>query len=138
MQMMMRNGVAFFDWLMNSPPNTYQSILSCRDEAGTYGSSLLSHWQDAMRAYAEADHSTPLDADALERWGTAAQCAGVGVGLYESFDEVKQLFRVEEEYLPDPAVAEFYTKKYSAFLEAYQGMLNTYDMIAELEQLGAE
>jgi xylulokinase len=66
----------------------------------------------------------------------AAQCAGVGVGLYESFDEVKQLFSVEEEYLPDPAVADFYASKYAAFLEAYQGMLSTYDMVAELEQFG--
>jgi xylulokinase len=67
----------------------------------------------------------------------AAQCAGVGVGLYGGFDEVKQLFRVAEEYLPDPAVKEFYARKYAAFLEAYQGMLKTYDMIAELEQFGA-
>ena len=34
------------------------------------------HWQEAMRAFAEADRTTPLDADALERWGIAAQCAG--------------------------------------------------------------
>ena len=67
----------------------------------------------------------------------AAQCAGVGVGLYGGFDEVKQLFGVEKEYLPDPAVAKFYTKKYAAFLEAYQGMLKTYDLIAELEQFEA-
>jgi len=33
-------------------------------------------WQQAMNAFAEADTSSPLDADALERWGTAAQCAG--------------------------------------------------------------
>jgi len=33
-------------------------------------------WQPAMLAFAEADHARPLDADALERWGIAAQCAG--------------------------------------------------------------
>jgi DNA-binding winged helix-turn-helix (wHTH) protein len=33
-------------------------------------------WQPAMRAFAEADDAGPLDADALERWGIAAQCAG--------------------------------------------------------------
>jgi DNA-binding winged helix-turn-helix (wHTH) protein len=33
-------------------------------------------WQSALRAYAEADGEQPLDADALERWGIAAQCAG--------------------------------------------------------------
>jgi len=33
-------------------------------------------WQLAMQAFAEADRADPLDAGALERWGTAAQCAG--------------------------------------------------------------
>jgi DNA-binding winged helix-turn-helix (wHTH) protein len=34
------------------------------------------HWQEAMRVFAAADRFHPLDADALERWGIAAQCAG--------------------------------------------------------------
>jgi xylulokinase len=63
----------------------------------------------------------------------AAQCAGVGVGLYENFAEVKKLIRVEEEYTPNPDVADFYAKKYAIFLKAYQNMLETYDLIAELE-----
>lgn len=66
----------------------------------------------------------------------AAQCAGVGVGLYSGFDEVKNLFKVEEEYLPNTAVSDFYAQKYAIFLEAYQGMLKSYDMLAELEQYG--
>lgn len=33
-------------------------------------------WQPAMQAFAEADRAGALDADALERWGIAAQCAG--------------------------------------------------------------
>ena len=33
-------------------------------------------WREAMRAFAAADLSHPLGADALERWGIAAQCAG--------------------------------------------------------------
>jgi xylulokinase len=68
----------------------------------------------------------------------AAQCAGVGVGVYEDFNEVKKLFRVEEEYLQNKELQAFYEKKYAIFLEAYQGMLKTYDMIAELEQFAAE
>jgi xylulokinase len=68
----------------------------------------------------------------------AAQCAGVGVGLYEDFNEVKQLFHVEEEYSAESGVAEFYAKKYAVFLEAYQGMLKAYDMLAELEQWSAQ
>ena len=67
----------------------------------------------------------------------AAQCAGVGVGLYSGFDEVKDLFKVQEEYLPNSDVEAFYAKKYAIFLEAYQGMLKSYDLIAELEQFAA-
>ena len=33
-------------------------------------------WHDAMNAFARADGLRPLDADALERWSIAAQCAG--------------------------------------------------------------
>lgn len=33
-------------------------------------------WREAMRAFVAADLSHPLDADTLERWGIAAQCAG--------------------------------------------------------------
>jgi len=33
-------------------------------------------WQTAMAAFDEADQAHPLDADALERWGIASQCAG--------------------------------------------------------------
>jgi DNA-binding winged helix-turn-helix (wHTH) protein len=33
-------------------------------------------WQEAMQRYADADRSTPLDAETLERWAAAAQCAG--------------------------------------------------------------
>lgn len=33
-------------------------------------------WQDAMRAFKEADQIQALDAASLERWGIAAQCAG--------------------------------------------------------------
>lgn len=66
----------------------------------------------------------------------AAQCAGVGVGLYSGFNEVKQLFHVEEAHVPDSKVLDFYKTKYAAFLEAYQGMLKTYDLIADLEQIG--
>jgi DNA-binding winged helix-turn-helix (wHTH) protein len=33
-------------------------------------------WRDAMQRYAEADRVAALDAESLERWATAAQCAG--------------------------------------------------------------
>ncbi|MGD8807134.1 MAG: FGGY family carbohydrate kinase [Chloroflexota bacterium] len=64
----------------------------------------------------------------------AAQCAGVGVGVYSGFEEIRSLFKAEDEFLADPAVRDFYQRKYDIFLEAYQGMLKTYDKIANLEQ----
>jgi xylulokinase len=64
----------------------------------------------------------------------AAQCAGVGVGVYKDFQEVKKLFKVEQAYLPDKKVASFYGKKYEAFQNAYQGMVKTYDVLADLEK----
>jgi len=67
----------------------------------------------------------------------AAQCAGVGVGLYKDFVEVRRLFKVVDQYSPDQKMAEFYERKYAAFLEAYQGMLKTYDMLADLEKWSA-
>jgi xylulokinase len=63
----------------------------------------------------------------------AAQCAGVGVGLYKGFDEVKSLFKQEQQFLPEKNTELFYNKKYQAFLEAYKGALPAYDLLAELE-----
>lgn len=47
---------------------------SARDEAER--SYADARWHDAMNAFARADGLRPLDADALERWSIAAQCAG--------------------------------------------------------------
>jgi len=44
--------------------------------ASAEGAYAGAQWQSAMQAYAEADRASPLGADALERWGIAAQCAG--------------------------------------------------------------
>jgi xylulokinase len=68
----------------------------------------------------------------------AAQCAGMGVGVYKDFNEIKALFTIEEEYLPDAGTAEFYDKKFEIFLKAYQGMLESYDLISDLEIFSAE
>jgi xylulokinase len=64
----------------------------------------------------------------------AAQCVGVGVGVYKNFKEVKSLFKVVEEFKPDGTANLFYDKKFQIFLKAYQDMLSTYDMIAKLER----
>ncbi|MCD6731986.1 MAG: winged helix-turn-helix domain-containing protein [Burkholderiaceae bacterium] len=47
---------------------------SARDEAERAYADA--RWHDAMNAFARADALRPLDADALERWSIAAQCAG--------------------------------------------------------------
>ena len=63
----------------------------------------------------------------------AAQCAGVGVGIYRDFAEVKKLIRIEQAHEPDRRVEDFYQEKYEVFLKAYQGMCESYDLIAALE-----
>ena len=68
----------------------------------------------------------------------AAQCAGVGVGVYKDFKEIKELFMVEEEYIPDPLKSEFFDRKFEIFLKAYKGMLETYDLLADLEVFSSE
>jgi xylulokinase len=68
----------------------------------------------------------------------AAQCAGVGVGVYKDFKEIKGLFNIEEEYLPDEAKAQFFDKKFEIFLKSYQGLLESYDLIADLENFSSE
>jgi xylulokinase len=68
----------------------------------------------------------------------AAQCAGVGVGLYKDFNEVKALFKQEQQFVPDKGVEGFYAMKYKAFLEAYKGALPAYNLLAELENLIAK
>jgi len=68
----------------------------------------------------------------------AAQCAGMGVGVYKNFGEIKELFSIEEEYLPDLTMSEFYDRKFEIFLKAYKGMLETYDLIAELEEFASD
>jgi DNA-binding winged helix-turn-helix (wHTH) protein len=53
------------------PESPENALLSEAD--GLFG---LARWQAAMDAYAAADRMSPLAAETLERWATAAQCAG--------------------------------------------------------------
>jgi len=58
--------------------------------------------------------------------------------VYKDFKEIKELFKIEEEYLPDKAKAQFYDKKFEIFLKSYQGLLESYDLIADLENFSSE
>lgn len=56
----------------------------------------------------------------------AALLAGVGVGLYNSFDEaVSEAVRVTRRHDPDPAVKEAYDKNYGIYLELYEKLKDT-------------
>ena len=51
----------------------------------------------------------------------AAILAGVGVGLYRSFEEaVERTVSVKREYLPNPELAPVYQKNYEIYLELYR------------------
>lgn len=60
--------------------------------------------------------------DTATTWG-AAMLAGVGVGLFPSFEEaVSRSVHVRREYLPDPAMREAYQKSYQIYRALYPAL----------------
>jgi xylulokinase len=57
----------------------------------------------------------------------AAVVAGVGVGLFDSFDVASTLSRVEEIFEPDPERSERYAVRYEQFLDAYRQLEPVFD-----------
>ena len=54
-------------------------------------------WQDAMSAFARANQFHPLDADALERWGIAAQCVGDLISAVAPLERAAVVYSSREE-----------------------------------------
>lgn len=52
----------------------------------------------------------------------AAVCAGVGIGMFDDFSEIKRVTKVENKYEPDGSIIDFYGAKYEIFLEAARGI----------------
>jgi xylulokinase len=62
----------------------------------------------------------------------AALAGGVGVGLYSSFDLIKQMNPVAEVIDPQPQQVAAYARMFPVFEAAYQALLPVYDQLAEL------
>ena len=62
----------------------------------------------------------------------AAVIAGVGVGVFDSFDEVKRFLEFKEEVRPVPSHQDEYERLKPIFDEAYQCMLPLYEKISKL------
>lgn len=61
----------------------------------------------------------------------AAVCGGVGIGAYKDFSVMDHFNCSERKITPNPMNAGVYQKMYRAFNAAYDGMLRTYDILAE-------
>jgi DNA-binding winged helix-turn-helix (wHTH) protein len=73
-----RHGYRFLDTAgQTDSPEAYTDTMSgAQAQAEAERCYASSRWKAAMEAYAAADRLSPLGAESLERWGTAAQCAG--------------------------------------------------------------
>ena len=62
----------------------------------------------------------------------AAVIAGVGVGVFESFDEIHRFMKFEKQVEPDKENQEVYEKLKPVFDEAYACLLPLYEKMSKL------
>lgn len=78
--------------------------------------------------------NTPVKVPALLNEATsmgAAVTAGVGVGLYDSFDAIHRFLTVAATRYPEPSAASFYETGKRRFEEAYQALTGLFHSLAE-------
>ena len=87
----------------------------------TGGSANSALWTQ-MKADILEKEVTVCNSDTTTVLGTAI-LAGVGAGLYTSYDQAcEQLIHVEKRYTPNPAVRETYREGYEIYLELYKSL----------------
>ena len=59
----------------------------------------------------------------------AAICGGVGIGAFPNFSVIKQFNSINKTIVPNLKNGELYNKLYKAFNVAYNGLLDTYNML---------
>lgn len=59
----------------------------------------------------------------------AAICGGVGIGAFSNFSVIKQFNSINKTIVPNLKNGELYNKLYKAFNVAYNGLLDTYNML---------
>ena len=62
----------------------------------------------------------------------AAVIAGVGVGVFEDFDEIRRFLKFEKEVEPNPDTQEVYDRLKPVFDEAYECLVPLYEKLAKL------
>lgn len=79
---------------------------------------------------------TVTNTDEAAAWG-AALCAGAAVGAFSSFEaDPRDLDAISTTYVPDPARADHYSKRFKAFTEIANDMAGNWDRLNALESLG--
>jgi xylulokinase len=56
----------------------------------------------------------------------AASCAFVGSGHYDSFQQIREIIKVERSFQPDPSLNELYTKLFHSYQDIYRGLKKAY------------
>jgi DNA-binding winged helix-turn-helix (wHTH) protein len=73
---------------VDAPSQTPQAALATPDLAAAQEALALLDWPTACAAFAAAEAHTPLPADAVEQWGRAAICAGLGPSVVPALERV--------------------------------------------------
>jgi xylulokinase len=64
----------------------------------------------------------------------AATLAGIGTGLLESFQSLDRKQFYDEKFSPDGTQSDFYEHKYEAFLRAYEGSIEVFEILTSLKE----
>ena len=64
----------------------------------------------------------------------AAICGGVGIGLYDSFQDCANFNKIKEEISPNPENGYLYNQLYPIFQQAYEGLIPAYEHLAQYNQ----
>lgn len=65
----------------------------------------------------------------------AAVCAGVGIGIFKDFSEVKRFNNVQEKVLPNKNNKDIYEQLYKIFNLTYERMAEVYDALASIKMV---
>lgn len=84
---------------------------------------LADIWQKPLLITEYIDEATSMG---------AAVCGGIGIGAFSDFKVVNQFNPVVKTVVPRPEYQERYEKLYRAFNQAYESLIYTYEVLANL------
>lgn len=105
------------------------------DEIITIGGGAKSNvWLQIMADVYEKDLLIPRYLEEATCMG-AAVCAGVGVGVYESFDVIHDFNGIERRIKPDSRNKVLYSQLKQAFQQSYRGLTQTYGLLDKIDRI---